>query len=42
MTGIGALLPLDATVTNGKVCPTPAIAPNWLGRFGQKKNGHSL
>jgi len=23
-------------------CPVPATAPNWLGRFGQKENGHSL
>src|SRR5262249_38242446 len=26
---------------NGSCCPT-AIAPNRLGRFGCKKNGHSL
>ena len=26
---------------DGKECRT-AIAPNWLGRFRRKKNGHSL
>jgi hypothetical protein len=36
-------LPTFASVdSNAGPCPTLAIAPNWLGRFGRKTNGHSL
>jgi hypothetical protein len=42
MVAFGAELPIRLPPADGPSCPTPAIAPNWLGRFGRKRSGHSL